>query len=82
MLHYAVKNHDLEIVELLLLLGADVHATKKHVSSQHYHQPLQAFTTLFTMSLACAMHQLLDFAGCRWPGILYSAHYTVLPATL
>lgn len=61
-LHYAASKHALDVVELLLLLGANVHATNAKVSSlsQQDRQHWQAFPSTFMplLLLVYAMHQV------------------------
>lgn len=60
MLHYAAKSRAHDIVELLLKLGANVHATNQEVSSlsqqgcQHW-QALDSMFMTFTFSVS-ALH--------------------------
>lgn len=61
-LHCATSKLALDIVELLLKLGADVHATDRYVSSlsQQDHQHWQAIPLMFMTFrlLAYSMHQM------------------------
>ena len=88
MLHYAANKLALDIVELLLMLGADVHATDGYVSSlsQQHHQHWQALPSVFMTFrlLVYAKHQILTSHTLKvaWATHLGPLHHTICGVAL